>query len=88
MCVVVDATYFIECLLLHVKTVRNCFLSEVALQMCSYLGKGLLKTCSKFIGGHPCLSAILIKMLCNLNQATYRRGCFPVNVQLISRTPS
>ena len=30
-----------------------------------FLGKGVLKICSKFTGEHPCRSAILIKLLCN-----------------------
>ena len=30
-----------------------------------FLGKGVLKICSKFTGEHPCRSVISIKLLCN-----------------------
>ena len=35
-----------------------------------FLGKGVLKICSKLTGGHPCRSAISIKLLCNLIEIT------------------
>ena len=31
-----------------------------------FLGKGVLKICSKFIGEHPCRSVISIKLLCSV----------------------
>ena len=43
------------------------------------IGKGVLKICSKFTGGHPCQSVISIKLL--------RHGCSPVNLLHIFRTP-
>ena len=52
-----------------------------------FLGKGVLKTCSKFAGEHQCQSAILIKLLCNFIEITLRHGCSPVNLLHIFRTP-
>ena len=52
-----------------------------------FLGKGLLKICSKFTGEHPCQSAISIKLLCNLIGIALRYGCSPVNLLHIFRTP-
>ena len=52
-----------------------------------FLGKGVLKICSKFTGEHPCRSAISIKLLCNFIEITFRHGCSPVNLQHIFRTP-
>ena len=52
-----------------------------------FLGKGALKTCSKFAGEHPCQSSILIKLLCNVIEITLRHGCSPVNLLHIFRTP-
>ena len=49
-----------------------------------FLGKGILKTCSKFTGEHPCLSVISIKLLIEI---TLRHGCSPVNLLHIFRTP-
>ena len=50
------------------------------------LGKGVLKTCSKFIGEHPCRNAILIKSQSNFIEVTLRHGCSPVNLLHIFRT--
>ena len=36
-----------------------------------FLGKGVLKICSKSIGEHPCQSVILIKFLCKAPQKNY-----------------
>ena len=47
-----------------------------------FLGKGVLKICSKFRGQHLCQSAISIKLLCSLP----RHGCSPVNLLHIFRT--
>ena len=42
-----------------------------------FLGKGVLKVCSKFIGEHPCQSVVSIKLLCNDDQACQKRSsCF------------
>ena len=47
-----------------------------------FLGKGVLKTCSKFIREHPCRSAISMKL-----QSTLRHGSSPVNLLHIFRMP-
>ena len=51
------------------------------------LRKGVLKICSKFTGEHPCQSAISIKLQSNFIEITLRRGCSPVNLLYIFRTP-
>ena len=51
-----------------------------------FLGKGVLKICSKFTGEHPCRSVISIKLLCNFIEITLRHGCFPVMLLHIFRT--
>ena len=51
-----------------------------------FLGKGVLKICSKFTGEHPCRSAISTKFLCNFIEITLRHGCSPVNLLHIFRT--
>ena len=53
-----------------------------------FLGKGVLKICSKFTGEHPCRSAISIKLLCNFIEITLWHGCSPVSLLHIFRTPS
>ena len=35
-----------------------------------FLGKGALKTCSKFTGEHPCRSVTSIKVICNIIEVT------------------
>ena len=45
-----------------------------------FLGKSVLKICSKFTGEHPCRSVISIKLLCNFIKITLRHGCSPVNL--------
>ena len=52
-----------------------------------FLKKYVLKVCSKFTGEHPCQSAISIKLQSNFIEITFRHGCSPVNLLLISRTP-
>ena len=47
-----------------------------------FLRKGVLKICSKFIGEHPCRSAISIKLLCKI---TLWHVCSPVNLLHIFR---
>ena len=48
-----------------------------------FLGKGVLKICSKFTGEHPCRSAISIKLQGNHTSA----WVFSVNLLHIFRTP-
>ena len=50
------------------------------------LGKGVLKTCSKFTGGHPCQSVISIKLQANFIEIALRHGCSPVNLLHIFTT--
>ena len=38
-----------------------------------FLGKGVLKICSKFTGEHPCRSAISIKLQCNFIEIALNR---------------
>ena len=52
-----------------------------------FLGKGVLKICSKFTGEHPCKSVISIKLLCNFIETGFRRGCSLLNLPHIFRTP-
>ena len=52
-----------------------------------FIGKGVMKICSKFTGEHPCLSVISVKLLCNFIEITLRYGCSPVNLMHIFRTP-
>ena len=52
-----------------------------------FLGKGVLKTCSKFTGEHPCRSVISIKLQSNFIEIALRHGCSPVNFLHIFRTP-
>ena len=52
-----------------------------------FLGKGVLKICSKFTGEHPCRSVISIKLQSNFIEMTLRHGCSLVNLLHIFRTP-
>ena len=52
-----------------------------------FLGKDVLKICSKFTGEHPYRSVISIKLLCNFTKIKLRHGCSPVNLWHIFRTP-
>ena len=52
-----------------------------------FLGKGVLKICSKFTGEHPCRSVISIKLLCNFIEIALRHECSPINLLHIIRTP-
>ena len=49
--------------------------------------EGVLKIYSKFIGEHPCRSAISIKLLWNFTEIAFRHRCSPVNLLHIFRTP-
>ena len=51
-----------------------------------FLGKEVLKICSKFTGKHSRRSAISIKLLYNFIEITLRDGCSPVNLLHIFRT--
>ena len=50
-----------------------------------FLGKGVLKICSKFTGEHPCRSTIWINLLCNFIGIALWHGCSPVNLRYIFR---
>ena len=52
-----------------------------------FLGKGVLKICSKCSGENQCRSAISIRLLCNFTEIALRHGCSPVNLLHIFRTP-
>ena len=52
-----------------------------------FLEKGILKICSKFTEEHPCQSVVSIKLLRSFFEITLRRGCSPVNLLHILRTP-
>ena len=52
-----------------------------------FIGKGVLKICSKFTGEHPCRSVISIKLQSNSIEITLRHGCSLVNLLHILRTP-
>ena len=51
-----------------------------------FLGKGVLKICSKFTGQHLCRSAISIKLLCNFIEIALWHEC-SVNLLHIFRRP-
>ena len=53
-----------------------------------FLGKGVLKICSRFTGEHPCRSALSIKLQSNFIEITLRHGCSLVNLLHIFRTPA
>ena len=52
-----------------------------------FLGKGVLKICSKFTGEHPCRSAISIKLQSSFIETTLWHECSPSNLLYIFRTP-
>ena len=51
-----------------------------------FLGKRVLKICSKFTGEHPCRSRISIKLHCNFTEIALQHGCSSVNLLYIFRT--
>ena len=51
------------------------------------LVKGVLKICSRFTGDHPCRSVISIKFQSNFIELKLWRGCSPLNLLHIFRTP-
>ena len=52
-----------------------------------FLGKDVLKICSKFTGEYPFRSVISKKLFCTFVEITFRHGCSPVNLLHIFRTP-
>ena len=52
-----------------------------------FLGKGVMKICSKFKGEHPCLRMISIKMQSKFIEITLLHGCSSVNLLYIFRKP-
>ena len=52
-----------------------------------FLRKGVLKIRDKFIGEHPCRSAISIKLQSNFIEIALRHGCSAVYLLHIFRTP-
>ena len=53
----------------------------------AFLGKDVLKKCSKFTGEHPCRSVISVTLLCNFIEITLRHGFSPVSLLHIFRIP-
>ena len=51
------------------------------------LGKVVRKICSKFTGEHPCQSVNSIKLPRKFIKITLQRGCSPVNLLHLFRTP-
>ena len=52
-----------------------------------FLGKGVLKICSKFTWEHPCRGVISIKLRSNFIKITLQHGCSPVYLLHIFRIP-
>ena len=52
-----------------------------------FLGKGVLKICSKFTEEHLRRNAVSVKLQSNLIEITLRLGCSPINLLHIFRTP-
>ena len=52
-----------------------------------FLGKGVLRICSKFTGEHPSRIAISMKLQRNFIEITLRHACSLVNLLHIFRTP-
>ena len=51
-----------------------------------FLGKGVLKICSKFTGEHPYRSMVSMTLLCNFIEIALRHGYSPVNMLHILKT--
>ena len=58
----------------HFMTLGQFISGQFSLQMCSCLGKGVLKLCSKFSGEYRCL-----KVIYNFIEITFWNGCSPAN---------
>ena len=52
-----------------------------------FLGKAVLKICSKFTGEHPRRSVISIKLPSSFIEITLRHRCSPVNLLHVFRKP-
>ena len=52
-----------------------------------FIGKNVLKICSKFTEEHPCRSVISINLQSNFIEITLWHGCSAVNLLNILRTP-
>ena len=52
-----------------------------------FLGKEVLKICSKFTGEHPCRIVISIKLQSVFNEVTLQYVCSTVNLLLKFRAP-
>ena len=50
-----------------------------------FLGKDVLKLCSKLTGEQPCRSVILVKLFCSFVEITLRHGCLPIDLLHIFR---
>ena len=53
-----------------------------------FLGKGVPKTWSKFVGEHPCRSGISIKLQNNFIEIALQHGCSPASLLHIFRKTS
>ena len=76
-------------LLIYIKDIKDTENRSIPLEL--YLGKGVLKVCSKCSGEHPCRCMISIKLLCNYIEIALWHGCSPINLlhfsgQLFLRT--
>ena len=71
--------------LVHMKS--ECFPQDRSSRPEVFLGKDVLKICSKFTGEHPCRSVITIKLQSNFIETTLRHESSPVNMLHIFRTP-
>ena len=52
-----------------------------------FIGKGVLKRRSKFIGEQPCQSVISVKLICKFIEITLWHGYYPANLLHVFRTP-
>ena len=71
----------IDCYFQKISHLRKCRGSHLEV----FLGKGVLKICSKFTGEHPCRGEIWIKLESNFIEITLRYGCSPEYSQHIFR---
>ena len=59
----------------HGKIIKKCQIGKFDYPPELFLGKGVLKICSKFTGEHPYRSVISIKLQSNFIEITLRHGC-------------
>ena len=80
---------FIPLIYLHLSTTQGVCSSQCIKSSYPelFLGKGILKICSKFTGEHPCRSAISVKLQSKFIEITLQHGCSPVNLLHIFRIP-